>query len=345
MYAQEQMRRLTVRRGLTVLGLIVSAAFAYLAVRDVDFGALRTAFAQSDYRVVVPAMFVLALAVFLRALRWKMLFPRGHRPSTGVVTNAMLIGYFFNTTLPARAGEGARVVALNQRGSASRFQAVGTVVAERTIDVLALLAILFAVAPFLPHADWLPRSLEAGGVIFIVLLATIGLFALRGRRLARLLLRPLAALPGVSRDRTETGARNLLNGFVLFRDPRVAIPVCALTIASWLLIAVSYWLLLRAFDLDLGFEAGLLVVVATNLALIIPSGPAAIGVFEAATVAALAPFHVDRTSALSYGILLHALTALPFIPVGYIALHQHAVALRRLGPRPEIAVDGKASIG
>jgi uncharacterized membrane protein YbhN (UPF0104 family) len=214
----------------------------------------------------------------------------------------MLIGYFVNTTLPARAGEAARVVALNQRGRASRFQALGTVVAERTIDVLALLAILFAVAPFLPHADWLPRSLEPGAVISVALLATIALFALRGRRLARLLLRPLAALPGVSQ------------------------------------------LVLRAFDLKLGFEAGLLVVVATNLALIIPSGPAAIGVFEAATVAALAPFHVGRTSALSYG-MLHALTALPFIAHGYIALHQYAVALRRLGPRREVAVDGKASIG
>jgi uncharacterized protein (TIRG00374 family) len=345
MYAPSQMRRLKASGALTALSLIVSAVFAYFALRNVDFGGVRTAFAQSDYRVVVPALFVLALAVFLRALRWKVLFPPGHRPSTGVVTNAMLIGYFFNTTLPARAGEAARVVALNQRGSASRFQALGTVVAERTIDVLALLAILFAVAPFLPHADWLPRSLEAGAVIFVALLATIALFALRGRRLARLLLRPLAALPGVSRGRTETGARNLLNGFVLFRDPRVAIPVCALTTASWLLIAVSYWLVLRAFDLDLGFEAGLLVVVATNLALIIPSGPAAIGVFEAATVAALAPFHVDRTSALSYAILLHALNALPFIAVGYIALHQHAAALRRLGTRREIAVDGKASIG
>ena len=334
------MRRIKTRGLLAALGLIVSAACAYLAVRDVDLGGLRAALAHSDSRVLVPAGLVLALAVFLRAVRWRVLFPPGNRPPMSAVMSAMLIGYFFNTTLPARAGEAARVVALNQRGVASRFQALGTVVAERALDVLALLAILFATAPLLPHADWLRKSLEAGAALFAGLLAVTVLFAFFGGGVARLLLRPLAMLPGISRDRTETGAANLLNGLVLFRDPRIAFPACILTVLSWLLIAVSYWLVLRGFDLELGFEAGLLVVVATNLALIIPSGPAAIGVFEAATIAALAPFDVDRTSALSYGVLLHALNALPFVVVGYAALQQHAAAMRRLNAGRETAAEG-----
>jgi uncharacterized protein (TIRG00374 family) len=327
------------------LGLAVSGVFGFLALRHVDFGGLRAALADSNHWVLVPAGLVLAVAVFLRGLRWRVLFAPGHRPPIGAVMGAMLIGYLFNTVLPARAGEAARVVALRQRANVSGFETLGTVVAERALDVLTLLAILFATAAFLPHADWLPRSLEVGAALSAVLIAVGVLFALYGAPAARLLLRPLAALPGISRDHTETAADNLVNGFVLFRERSIALPAFALTAASWLLIAVSYWLVLRGFHLELGVEAALLVVVATNLALVVPSGPAAIGVFEAATVAALAPFHVDRTTALSYGILLHALTALPFIAVGYIALHQHAVALRRLGPRREIAVDGKASIG
>jgi glycosyltransferase 2 family protein len=327
------MRRIKTRGPLIWIGVAVSAAFAYLALRDVDFNLLRTALARSDHWILAPAGAILGLAVYLRALRWRVLFPPGHRPSTNVVTSALLIGYFFNTTLPARAGEAARVVALNQRASTSRFEALGTVVAERALDVLALLAILFAAAPFLPRADWLPRSLELGAAIFVVLAIAGIVFAVYGRRAARLLLRPLAALPGISRDRTETGAANLVSGFALFRQSAIAVPASGLTVASWLLIALSYWLVLRGFHLDLGFEAGLLVVVATNLALILPSGPAAIGVFEAATVAALLPFDVGRTTALSYAILLHALNALPFIVVGYAALHHHASAVRRADSR------------
>jgi uncharacterized protein (TIRG00374 family) len=331
------------------IGLVVSAACAYLALRDVDFAALRTALGRSDHWALVPAGAILALAVLLRAIRWQVLFAPGRRPPIRIVTSALLIGYFFNTTLPARAGEAARVVALNQRAGTSRFEALGTVVAERVLDVLALLALLFVTAPFLPHADWLARTLELGAVVFALLIVAGVLFAVYGGRPARVLLRPLAALPGISRTHTDTGAANLIRGLSFFRRAAVAVPACALTFASWLLVALSSWLVLRGFDLELGFQAGLLVVVATNLALIIPSGPAAIGVFEAATVAALAAFSVDRTTAVSYGILLHALNAVPFVVVGYAALQLHAAAVRRGGRRQasrvEATAEGRASTG
>ena len=45
--------------------------------------------------------------------------------------------------------------------------------------------------------------------------------------------------------------------------------------------------------------AALLVVVTTNLVLIVPSAPAAVGVFEAATIVALVAYDVPESSALS----------------------------------------------
>jgi glycosyltransferase 2 family protein len=196
------------------------------------------------------------------------------------------------------------------------------------LDVLVLLGIFFASAPFVPRTDWLGRSLGLGAAVFVVLSTLVVAFAVYGRRPARLLLRPLTLLPGISRERTETGAANLVGGFSVFRRPRIALQATVLTAVSWFLIAFSFWLVMLGFDLGVGFEAGLLVVVATNFAMILPSGPAAVGVFEAATIVALATFGVDRTVALSYGIVVHALNALPYIPAGYIALHYHAAAVR-----------------
>ena len=66
--------------------------------------------------------------------------------------------------------------------------------------------------------------------------------------------------------------------------------------------------------------AGLLVVVATNLVLILPSSPGALGVFEAATVVALKAFGVDDSLALSYALVLHALNLLPYIAAGAFVL-------------------------
>jgi uncharacterized membrane protein YbhN (UPF0104 family) len=320
-------RRPSTRAVLTWFGLAVSAGFAFLAVRDVDPSTVGGALTGADYWLLVPAGIVLAGAILVRILRWQILFPPAHRPGLAAVTSALLIGHFFNNVLPARAGEAVRVVALNQRVGTSRFEALGTVVAERVLDVLALLLIFFAVAPALPRTDWLPRALWGGALLFAVLVVSLAVFALRGERPARILLRPLALLPGVSTGRTRLAASNLLYGFSFLRRPGAALGASILTVVSWVLIAFAFWLCMAAFRLDVGFEAGLLVVVAVNLAIIIPSGPAAVGLFEAATLVALFPFGIDRSVGLSYAVVLHGLNVLPFIAVGYVAFHYHLRAV------------------
>jgi uncharacterized protein (TIRG00374 family) len=329
------MRLFTRRAALAWVGIAVSFVFTYLAVRDIDTAALAEGLRRMNVWMLVPAGLVLAVAVYLRAVRWQILFSPAYRPSRSVVTGAVLIGYLFNTILPARAGEPARVVILKQRTGTPRFETVGTIGAERALDVLVLLALFFASAPFVPRTDWVGRALLLGAAGFAALSVLVVAFAIYGRRPAGLLLRPLTLLTGISRERTKTGAANLVGGFSLFRRPGIAVRATVLTAASWLLIAFSSWLVMRAFDLGLGFEAGVLVVIATNLSLILPSGPAALGVFEAATIVALATFGVDRTVALSYAIVLHALNALPFIPAGYIALHKHAALVRERTNLPD----------
>jgi hypothetical protein len=82
------------------------------------------------------------------------------------------------------------------------------------------------------------------------------------------------------------------------------------------MLAASYWVLTMAFHLDMPFVAGVLVMVATNLSLALPSSPAALGVFEAATVVALRAFDVPQAEALTYGLVLHLINFVPFLVVG-----------------------------
>ena len=148
---------------------------------------------RTNVWTLVPAGLVLALAVLLRAVRWRILLSPAYRPSTRVVLGALLIGSFFNTILPARAGEPARVLVLKQRAGTPRFAAAGTVGAEH---VLVLLALFFASAPFVPRTDWLGRGLTLGAAGFVVLSVLVVAFAVYGQRPARLLLRPSPSCPG-----------------------------------------------------------------------------------------------------------------------------------------------------
>ena len=326
-----------VRRQLAALGVAASAVFAYVAVRNVDIDLFSEGLRSSNYWWLVPSVVALAIGVYLRALRWTLLFDRGSRPPVGVALRALLISYLFNNILPVRAGEIVRVVVLHREVRTSRAEIVGTAVAERIYDILTLLILLFAFAPLLPEVTWLR---QAALLALVVATGTGTLIALGRTTATRLLVRaarPLTRFPRLSRDRVDSAAANLVQGLDGLRRPGVAALVFAVTALGYAAIALSFWLALIGFDFGVDYRAGMLVLVATNLAMILPSGPAAVGVFEAATVVALTAFGVEESAALSYAVVLHAVNFFPYVVVGALLLQRHAAVVAR---REQLAAAG-----
>ena len=284
---------------------------------------------DSNYWYVIPSVALLLVALGLRSLRWQLLFPGATRPPYRPVLSATVLGQFFNNVLPARAGEAARVIALGRSARTSRSEILATVVVERVYDVLALLVLLFVLLPWLPHVSWL-RAAAILAIVFAGITASAIVVLIRfGERPFRRALRPLAALPFVAVEHTESAASGLVRGAAALRDPWLAVVALVLTFVSWVLLALSSWMLMLGFDLGLSFLAGVLVSVAVGLSLILPSSPAAVGVFETAALVALKAYAVPKTAALSYALVLHAVNFFPYIVLGALVLQGHALSLRR----------------
>ena len=175
---------------------------------------------------------------------------------------------------------------------------------------------------------WLRRAAFVAIVFAGAFLVAVGALLVWRERPLRYALRPLTVLPGVSPERLDAAAQNLVLGLVAVRRARIALPALALSFVAILVIACSFWLVTFAFDLELGFGAGLLVMITTNLAMVIPSSTAAIGVFEASTVLALHAYGVGRPDALSYAVVLHALNVLPFVVAGLVLLPRYGFRVR-----------------
>lgn len=306
---------------------MLSLGFAYLAFRDVEFDALGRALSSQEYIFLVPSGGALVAGVLLRAWRWQLLFERGSRPSLRVFVNALLVGYLFNTILPARAGEVVRVQVLGRRTGISRAQVLATVVLERTYDVVVLVLLLACATPFLPAVSWRTPALVLGAMIVSGLVAAAWA-AQRSSSAAESLIRSLARLPLLDPGRVERAGANFMCGLVSLRFTRLVLTAIAVTAASWLTLALSTWFLLLGTEIEAGLGAALLVLVATNLILVLPTSPAALGAFEAAAVLALSAYGVEREQALSFALVLHALNAFPYLPLGYTALVLHGRALK-----------------
>ena len=311
-----------------VAGVAVSVVFGWLAIRGLNFHEVRSAMGRARPAWILAAVVVSVLGVAMRSERWRALFPRASRPRPVPTFWASQVGLLANNVLPVRAGELVRVLALSRESGLRRTAVLATVGVERVFDLAVISLLQLAIATQLPHASVTRRfTLLAVAILAISALVVIvlALAPVRGTA-GRLLLR----LP-VLRTRGSVLIDSLRTGLSALRERELAAVALLWTLASWLVLAVSTWCVLQAFDLHLPWHAALFLLVAVTFAQAVPASAGSVGVFELAARSALVAYGVPPAVALSAGLVVHAVSALPFIALG-------AVGMARLGvSRAELA--------
>lgn len=122
--------------------IILSLLLLYLAFRKVEFKKITDALATANYSWLLVALICSMLAFYCRSKRWVLMIrPLGYRPSLANTYHAMMTGYLVNFALP-RAGEVSKCIALGKKEKIPVNQLIGTVIVERTFDLITLIIIL-----------------------------------------------------------------------------------------------------------------------------------------------------------------------------------------------------------
>ena len=91
----------------------------------------------ANYIYLIPAVVMLMVSHFIRALRWKILMePLGYKPGVTNTFLAVMVGYWANLAVP-RFGEVLKCTILARYEKVPADKLVGTIVAERAVDVLS----------------------------------------------------------------------------------------------------------------------------------------------------------------------------------------------------------------
>lgn len=320
------------RLAIVFASIVISVVCGYLALRNVDWARTRTAFGQIDYLWLVPSVAGLVLWTVARVERWRILFRRNQRPPFAALTKATLVGLFFNNVLPARAGEATRVVALRSYAGTSISEAGATVVVERLLDVLSLLGLLFAVAPWLPTISWLETAVIVAAIAVAAAIVLVGLAVHLGRGDTSRLVRFAGRVPRVPEAALTSFAANVADGLASLRNGRQAAGALLWSIVAWVLLGASFWFIMRGFHLELPLLAGMLAAVTVGLSFIVPAAPGGVGLFEAAGLLATSAYGIPKAHALACVLVLHVVNTVPFLVAGAAVLILGArVGSRRAG--------------
>jgi uncharacterized protein (TIRG00374 family) len=305
----------------TIAGIAVSVVFGWLAVRGLDFHEVRGALGRARPGWILAAVAVSLIGVAMRSERWRALFPRESRPRAVPTFWASQVGLLANNVLPVRAGELVRVLSLCRESGLRRTAVLATVGVERVFDLAVIAALQLAVASQLPDAAVARRFTLLAVLILAVSALVVAVLAISPAR--RVAGDFLIRLPGLRR-RGGVLIDSLRTGLAALRERELAAVALLWTLASWIVLAFAGWCVLRAFDLHLPWHAALFLLVAVTFAQAVPASAGSVGVFELAARSALVAYGVPPAVALSAGLVLHAVSALPFIALG-------AVGMARLG--------------
>jgi glycosyltransferase 2 family protein len=254
------------------------------------------------------AIALYAVATLVRGERWHhILALAGVRAPRSDCYALTTVGYMGNNVLPARAGEALRVVLLSTRSGASKRTLLGSVVAERLLDVIALATIFVVVVYGVLSSTVLPTDrplLVAGIGLVLVMLAAVVIWLLRRHHVferARDWLRPLADAP-----------RALLR--------REGVLLLAATFVLWSFEAGVYLAVAKSVDLGISATGALYLVALTNFVAALPAAPGSIGTFDAAVAFGAGRLGASGSASLSYLLLLRFVLYVPITVVGFVVL-------------------------
>lgn len=302
-----------------VAGLLLAVLLLWWVLRDIDRDALVAQLRDvSIWGWLLAAVTGLSQNVF-RAFRWRaLLHPVRVGVPFGPMFLAIVLGYTVSWVIPGRLGELVRPALLAGREQIPLGPCIGSVLADRLLDGLAVV-VLFAIGLAVVPLD--AGAVEHVAVIRGAAFLLVGLISL-----------PIAVLllAGGFRSRVEQGParrggfigwcfRTLLalaSGVEALRNPRLLARVLFHTAGTWILIGLSTWLGIRATGVEIPFFGTFVLLPMLVLGIAIPTPGGAGGYHAAMRVGLMQLFGVEESRAVGAGLIQHAAVVLPVVVAG-----------------------------
>lgn len=286
---------------------------------------LINSFKVANYWWVGLSIVIGILSHYVRALRWKMmLLPMGYNPRISTTFYSVMVAYLANMAVP-RLGEITRCGIVQRYEKVPFDKAVGTIVVERSIDLLCLILVtillfltqftliydFFQEKVLIPIADKFSSGLNMllilGGSVLV--LVVIGIFLVRKFKHTESYLRLRIMI------------MNVRDGIYSIRHLKNLPLFIFYSVFIWVCYFAMVWVCFYALEqtMHLGLSEALAVLVFGTVGII--STPGGIGAYHLiVTETLVALYGLDRTYAISFSWLAWSAQTVMIIFMGVISL-------------------------
>lgn len=313
-----------------LLGYLIAAAGLVWVLHDINLAQLPGYFARINWWWVTLAIVCDIAGYVCQGVRWHLLLqPLGRKLSWRRATQAVYAGLFINEILPLRAGELVRAWLVARWMSVSPASIIPSMVAERLLDAVCLLAGIGLLAVYMSLPQDLIHTSNWIGVSLVVSASCLLAFLMVCRRITRSELRQSRLAQGKTGSALLSFIERLTGGLREISLSRSFYFALLVSLLFLVMQGVAFWLVMLAYGLPLSWQIGLVVFLIVHVGTIIPNAPANIGAYQFFCVVGLTLFGVDKTLATSFSLAVFILLTFPLWVIGWLALGQSEMKLQR----------------
>ena len=278
-----------------LLPISIGVFCIYFSFRNINFSDFTKYFYQINYSWVFLGIILGALSHLSRSYRWKFLIePLGYKLGLANSILAVFSAYLINYTIP-RAGDIARATMISKYEKIPLDKTIGTIVAERAIDVVCILIIIGIglIIEFQKISEKLISLIEGQELSTILIYVTtilifviiLFLFLKKSKYYSSM----LNFLSGITQGLTVVFRMEKRNSFIFH------------SIFIWLMYLLMFWVTSMAFiELhDFSFYQFMISFTLAALSIMLSNG--GIGIYPLAVEESLGWYGVQSTTGLAFG--------------------------------------------
>jgi len=287
-----------------ILPLLLSILFISYALEDFNYTLFIDSLKNANYLFIISSILLLIIIIFLRSLRWKLLFTKQLKIND--LYQSQLIGYMGNNIFPLRLGELLKALFLEKKSKISKYEIIGTVILERVLDLIGLIILFLILLNF--SIIELVSSDSIKVIYFLLIFASLSI----------ILSFNLNKIKNFKfKNSSFQIIDDIISGFSTINKSKFLLSIFY-TILIWLSYIIVVYLVQKSMYLNLSFIQCILLLFLSSLVLMIPSMPGNIGTFEGSVVYTLLLFGIKDD--FGFAFILHAVSFIPYTLLGLFYL-------------------------
>ena len=296
-----------------LVSIIFGLLLLYFVFQKIDLSVFFARLDSVNYSWIWFSIIISIFEHIIRAFRWNLLMEKDSDSLTTFNTTIVLIVSYFTSLIFPRFNDFVRCYLISKTNTIKLSTSLGTVVSERIIDVLSLivLAALLLIIEYEIFVNLLIDIVDKINfdfihVVFIVIIIVIMLYVFK------IFLKRSNFI--------NAKFKEFKSGLFAFKDVYYRWDFLLSTFFLWIIYYLMGYVIFFALQetSHLGFNAGLAVLVAGTLGMIVPVN-AGIGAYHFLVASILLNYTISYEEGLFFATLIHGSQVVSLILFGFVS--------------------------